>query len=391
MNCRRSTLVWLCLLFLLSAVGCRESGGQSPLDSSLLLTEPFAELTFREPVTMVPAPGENERWYVAEKAGRILTFQPGDAAVELFADLRDQINASRFESGLLGMAFHPNFQQNRQLFLSYTAPGHDVPLISHISRFLVTEEGAFAAGSEDIILSLEQPFANHNGGQIVFGPDGYLYIGFGDGGSGGDPLLHGQNPQTLFGTILRIDIDGASPYAIPSDNPFIHGGGAPEIYAYGLRNPWRFSFDRQTGRLWAADVGQDSWEEVNVIAPGGNYGWNFREGAHCFQPPFGCPREGLVDPVAEYPNRNGDCSITGGHVYRGTQVTELAEHYIYGDFCSGRIWGLPLGGDGLPMGEPVLLLESGLRISSFAEGHDGELYLLDFSAGTIHRIAQMGE
>jgi glucose/arabinose dehydrogenase len=392
MDGMRHALLWLFVLLLLPAAGCRESVGQPPIDSGLLLTEPFAGLTFQQPLAMVQAPGEAQRWYVAEKGGRVLTFVEGEATAELFADLRPEVDASRFESGLLGIAFHPDFQQNRQLFLSYTAPGGDTgPLISRISRFRVTEDGSFDGGTEEVILSLEQPFANHNGGQILFGPDGYLYIGFGDGGSGGDPLRHGQNRQTLFGAILRLAVDGEGRYAIPPDNPFVHESGAPEIYAYGLRNPWRFSFDRQTGRLWGADVGQDAWEEVNIITAGGNYGWNYREGSHCFLPPFNCPREGLIDPVAEYPNRHGDCSITGGYVYRGSQVPELAGHYLFGDFCSGRIWGLRLDEEGLPAEEPKLLLESALRISSFAEGHDGEVYVIDFAGGAIHRLASAGD
>jgi glucose/arabinose dehydrogenase len=392
MTCVRILLLGLMLLFVMPAVGCRESVGQMPVDAGLLLTEPFPGLTFQQPLAMVQAPGDEQRWYVAEKGGRILTFAEGNAAAELFADLGDQVDASRFESGLLGIAFHPEFQQNRQLFLSYTASGSgDVPLISRISRFLVSADGSLVDGSEEFILSLPQPFANHNGGQILFGPDGYLYIGFGDGGSGGDPLHHAQNRRTLFGSILRLDVDSADPYAIPPDNPFVHEIGAPEIYAYGLRNPWRFSFDRQSGRLWAADFGQDSWEEVNIIVAGGNYGWNHREGSHCFLPPFGCPTAGLIDPVAEYANRNGDCSITGGYVYRGSQVPELAGHYLYGDFCSGRIWGLPLDEDGLPAAEPRLLLNSALRIASFAESQDGEIYVLAFAAGTIHRLASLDD
>jgi glucose/arabinose dehydrogenase len=380
-------LLWLIAIALpLLSSGCRESGGAADSGGHISLAEAFPGLIFDQPLALVQPPGD-DRWYLAEKGGRIFTFTGTQSPPALFADLRDHVDSGPMEAGLLGIAFHPRYQENRQAFLSYTAPGTGgAALLSRISRFSVTAEGSLDLPSEEVLLELPQPFGNHNGGQILFGPDGFLYIGFGDGGSGGDPRGNGQNPQTLLGAILRIDVDGVAPYAIPPDNPFVQGGGAPEIFAWGLRNPWRFSFDRQTGILWAADVGQNAWEEVNIVTKGGNYGWNFREGAHCFQPPVGCPTEGLIDPATEYPNAGGDCSVTGGYVYRGKRVPSLQGTYLFADFCSGKIWGLPLAADGRPAGPHRLLHECPLRISSFAEGDDGGGYLLEFSAGALPRI-----
>ncbi len=361
------------------------------------LERAFAALSFAEPVAMVQRPGDEARWYLLEKQGRVLTFVDGDQSASVAADLRGRVDSDPFEGGLLGIAFHPGPEENNEVFLSYTAHSDapNVAIVSRISRFTSPDGGlTIDPESEQILLALDQPQGNHNGGQIAFGPDGYLYIGFGDGGGAGDPDRHGQNPNTLLGALLRIDVNaqGESPaYGIPQDNPFVQQGGAPEIYAWGLRNPWRFSFDRQTGILWAADVGQDAWEEVNIIEAGGNYGWNIREGAHCFDPPVNCPTEGLIDPVAEYPNAAGDCSITGGYVYRGEAVPALRGNYLFGDFCSGRVWALPLGDDGTPAAEHRLLFQSGARISSFAQGHDGEVYLLDFAGGGVYRIVRSEE
>ncbi|UCE88559.1 MAG: PQQ-dependent sugar dehydrogenase [Pseudomonadota bacterium] len=338
---------------------------------------------FKKPLALYQAPGNNSRWYVLEQAGRIVMLErEGSRKGRIFADLTDRVEDGPNEAGLLGMAFHPKFADNRRVYISYTRRGS--PLVSYVSQFVASADArSLETASEQPVLTVEQPWGNHNGGQIAFGPDGYLYIGLGDGGAGGDPREHGQNPGTLLGAMLRIDIDGPPPYAIPADNPFAAGGaGRPEIYAWGLRNPWRWSFDRNTGRLWVADVGQDRWEEINQVRAGANYGWNIREGAHCFHNRR-CRGDGLVDPVAEYGHNMG-CSVTGGYVYRGTALPALRGYYVYADYCSGRIWGLRV--DATPPGNPVQLLASDLRVSSFAEGHDGELYVVDHG-GEIFRAA----
>jgi glucose/arabinose dehydrogenase len=241
-----------------------------------------------------------------------------------------------------------------------------------------------------VLLTVEQPFPNHNGGQLAFGPDGYLYLGLGDGGSGGDPQGNGQNPATLLGSIVRIDVNGDEPYAIPADNPFADGaGGAPEVFLYGLRNPWRFSFDRGTGQLWIADVGQNAYEEIDRVDPaadaGANLGWNLMEASHCFV--AGCSPEGLVLPITEY-GRDAGCSVTGGFVYRGTAIEGLAGWYLFSDYCSGLIFGVP--SDAAPGTAPRLLLETGLSVSSFGQDSDGELYVADIAGGGIYRIVPGG-
>ena len=243
--------------------------------------------------------------------------------------------------------------------------------------------------SEQVILEVMQPFGNHNGGTLAFGPDGYLYIGLGDGGSGGDPFNHGQNTSTLLGAMLRIDVSGATvnePYRVPTDNPFVGvGAGArAEIWAFGLRNPWKFSFDPATGALWAGDVGQSDYEEVDIVERGGNYGWNVMEGLHCYPPGVqACDQTGLEPPVLEYTHAEG-CSITGGYVYRGSRLPSLAGAYVYADYCSGRIWGLRH--DGTAVTEHRLIADTDLQIPSFGTDERGNLYVLAFD-GHIYRFA----
>ena len=232
-------------------------------------------------------------------------------------------------------------------------------------------------------MTLDQPFANHNGGQVGFGPDGFLYIGFGDGGAGGDPRGNGQNTNTLLGAMLRIDVNRGDPYAIPPDNPFAAGGGRPEISAWGLRNPWRWSFDAATGELWAGDVGQNQVEEIDIIVKGGNYGWNMREGSSPFR---GGRRPGadLIGPVAEYSHSFG-CSVTGGYVYRGTEIPALAGTYVFGDYCSGRLWGLAPDGSGGRAMAP--LLREDINPSSFGEALDGRLFVVDLGGALFQIVA----
>ena len=361
----------------------------------IALEQAFPELAFVAPVGMLQAPGDSARWYLLEQRGFVLDFPDNpdalDAEVLQFADLTAAVDSSRAESGLLGMAFHPDFQSNGKVFLSYTRSG--TPLVSVVARFTVDPgTGSLDTDSEEILLTVEQPFGNHNGGHLAFGQDGYLYIGLGDGGGGGDPDGNGQDTTNLLGAMLRIDVDGTAPYAIPPDNPFAgntecrNGFGTddcPEIFAWGFRNPWRFSFDRETGELWVADVGQNAWEEVNRVEISENYGWNEREGAHCFVPQDDCSTDN-VDPVTEYSHDVGQ-SVTGGYVYRGTAFPDLQGFYLFGDFISGRVWSVPSDS---PQGTAPdeLIGASPIAISSFAESNEGELYLLDYDGGRIHRI-----
>jgi glucose/arabinose dehydrogenase len=323
------------------------------------------------------------RLFVVEKQGVIRIVREDVLLPERFLDLRDRVGSGASEQGLLGLAFHPRFAENGRLFVNYT----DVAGDTVIARYQASGDRADPV-SEVILLHIPQPFANHNGGALAFGPDGYLYVGTGDGGSGGDPQGNGQSLNTLLGKILRLDVDGGGPYAIPADNPFAgSAGGAPEIWAYGLRNPWRIAYDRPTGDLYIGDVGQNRWEEIDVVpagAPGGaNFGWNIREGLHAYA---GDPTSGLIEPAAEYSHDFG-CSVTGGLVVHDPALPAWDGTYLYGDYCSGRVWGLRRSADGTWLNG--LLYESGVSISSFGEGADGRIYLLDY-AGTIYRLAAAG-
>ena len=349
----------------------------------------FPNVDLRQPVVLTYAADGSARLFVALQPGEIVVF-PGEqnaASALTFLDITGWVNDRGFEEGLLGLAFDPSYSASGYFYVYYSASG---PRRSVISRFSVSGDSPNTAdpSSEVILLQVPQPYSNHNGGQLVFGPDGYLYIGLGDGGDGGDPQENGQNRSTLLGSIIRIDvgsIDSVGGYAIPPDNPFAGDGGGvrQEIWAYGLRNPWRFTFDRKTGNLWAADVGQDRYEEVDVIRPGLNYGWNRMEGFHCFpQGGFECDQSGLELPIAEY-GREGGCSITGGYVYRGSRLPSLYGAYVYGDFCSGKIWALRY--DGTQVTEQLELVDSRLSISSFGEDQSGELYILSFD-DKIYRL-----
>lgn len=335
------------------------------------------------PVGLAHAGDGSGRLFILEQAGVIRVVQGGQLLPDPFLDIRDRVGSRASEQGLLGLAFHPRFAENGYFYVHYTdSRGHTV-----ISRFNTSEANQADPQSEVFVLQQTQPYANHNGGMIVFGPDGYLYIGLGDGGSGGDPLGNAQSLDTLLGKLLRIDVDGGQPYAIPADNPFAAGGGAPEIWAYGLRNPWRFSFDRLTGDLYIGDVGQSSREEINFLpagSPGGvNFGWNYREGTQPYagEPPAGVE---LVDPVTEY-GRSEGISVTGGFVYRGQDLPEWQGVYLYGDYGSGRVWGLLRNPDGT--WQDALLFESGARITSFGEDEAGELYLVGHQ-GTLYQLVE---
>lgn len=343
----------------------------------------FGGHAFERPLALKQAPGDATRFYVVEQPGRVLVLDGlDDDTPDVVLDIRGQVEDGPNEAGLLGLAFDPKFAETNRVFLSYTRRGNR-QLESVITAVTMAPDGrSVDPNTEQIILSVTQPFGNHNGGDIAFGPDGYLYIGLGDGGAGGDPLNHGQNLSTLLGAILRIDVHSRTPYAIPRSNPFRQQRDARnEIYAYGLRNPWRFSFDRETGALWVGDVGQNRVEEINVIVAGGNYGWNIREGSNSFRG-RGRSATGLIDPVAQY-GRDLGCSVTGGYVYRGADIVDLQGVYLFSDFCSGRVWGvLPQVEERRPV---VQLLQAGIQAASFAEAHDGTLFILDLG-GEIHRI-----
>ena len=376
----------LLLSVILSLVAC---GGGSSRSANLITVErAFSNLTFSAPISMQQPPGDNTRWFLIEKGGQVLMFDNDDAiaAVSIAADFGTMVDDAG-EGGLLGMAFHPSFSGSGDVFLYYTESGPDpanTPLVSKVSKFTMGTDGIIAPGSESVIFSIDQPETNHNGGDIKFGPDdGYLYIALGDGGGGSDPDGNGQDTTTLLGSMLRIDVDGGSPYAIPSENVFATSStDMLEIYAWGLRNPWRFSFDADD--LWLGDVGQGAWEEINLIVSGGNYGWNIEEGDHCFSPPTGCDDTGLVDPVYEYGRTEGR-SVTGGYVYRGAGIPEYNGHYIFSDWGSGSIWGFDTASIS---SDAVLLTDTGLKPVSFAQDQDLELYLVDIAGGGIYRLVQ---
>lgn len=349
----------------------------------ILLENAFPNLGFAKPLDLQsPSDGTN-RIFVVEQNGRIYVFE-NDATASIsntFLDINSSV-ASSGELGLLGLAFHPNYGENGLFYVYYT-PSNDLAVVS---RFQVSNSDSNLAdvNSEQILLRIPQPFTNHNGGQLAFGPDGFLYISSGDGGSGGDPQNNAQNLSSLLGKILRIDvdtIDNGLEYGIPSDNPFLNQTNARgEIYAYGLRNPWRMSFDSQTGDLWAGDVGQGKLEEIDIITLGGNYGWKIFEGTDCFS--GDCSTTGLTSPIFEYNHNDGDKSITGGYVYRGNSVSSIQANYIYGDFLSGRIWALNTDGS-----SNTLIVESGFNIAAFGTDINNELYVCSFD-GQIYKLVE---
>jgi glucose/arabinose dehydrogenase len=315
------------------------------------------------------------RLFIIEKPGRIRVLENGQLLPVPFLDIDDRVNDDSNEMGLLGLAFHPNYSQNGYFFVNYTGSGGN----TYISRFQGSGNSA-DPNSEAILLTVEQPFRNHNGGALVFGPDGYLYAGLGDGGSQNDPSGNGQSLDTLLAKILRIDVDSAQPYGIPPDNPF-----GNEIFHYGLRNPWRISFDRLTGDLYIGDVGQGQWEEIDFVpagSPGGsNFGWDYYEGNHEHEP------QGTIDnyapPVAEYSHAEGGCSVTGGYVYRGS-MSEWNGIYLYGDYCTGFVWGL-INLDG--GWQNKMLFETNARLTSFGQDQAGEIYLLS-DGGEVYELTR---
>ncbi|MCS6847275.1 MAG: PQQ-dependent sugar dehydrogenase [Anaerolineae bacterium] len=323
--------------------------------------------------------------YITEQPGRVRVWRDGQVLPTPFLDLTDRVGDRANEQGLLSIAFSPDFAQSRRLFVNYTDTAGDTV----ISGFIANADGLTAdPSSEWVVMRIAQPYANHNGGQIKFGPDGMLYIGMGDGGAAGDPQNFAQNMRSLLGKMLRIDVSQSSPaqpYRVPADNPDFGDGARPEIWASGLRNPWRFSFDRVTGDMFIADVGQNAFEEINFQPAnqgGQNYGWKFREG---FAPYAGDPGTlVLTDPIHQYAHREGGCSVTGGYVYRGSALPSLAGAYIYGDFCSGLIWTLRPDGNGGWQND--ILFRTPYNISSFGEDEAGELYVLDRNGGVYKLV-----
>ena len=373
---------------LLLLAGCGNAGGGSSSSGpppQLILASFVSGLN--QPVDMQAAHDGSGRLFVLEQAGQIRIIAGGSLVSTPFLDIRSKV-LSGGEEGLLGLAFHPSYSSNGRFFLNYVRSGGSTGQQSVIAEYHVSADpNAADPASERILITIDQPFSNHKGGQLAFGNDGKLYIGFGDGGSGGDPFGNGQSTDTLLGKMLRIDVDAApapgKAYAIPADNPFASGGGQPEIWAFGLRNPWRFSFDRPTARLFCADVGQDRFEEVDLIAKGQNFGWNIMEGDHCFNPSSGCNMNGLILPIVEYSHSEGQ-AVIGGYVYRGSAIPSLVGTYVFGDLSGGKVWGLTQDSSG--NWQRAVLLTHSLTVSSFGQDEAGELYLLDYGGGAILHI-----
>ncbi len=371
------------MLFLAGAPGRADSAEQARAAAWPRITITPLVQGLDKPTHITHAGDGSSRIFVAEQPGRVMIVRDGRLLPRAFLDIRDRVGCCG-ERGLLSIAFPPAYASKNYFYVNYTDRSGDTV----VARYRVAGHPDVAdPASEEVLLLIGQPYTNHNGGQLAFGPDGFLYIGMGDGGSGGDPQNNGQKSGTLLGKLLRIDVEsGASPYRVPPDNPFVNKKGfRPEIWATGLRNPWRFAFDRLTGDLFIADVGQNRYEEINLQPAGSrggeNYGWRIMEGSHCFRSRT-CSKQGLVQPLAEYDHSRG-CSVTGGAVYRGKERASLRGIYFYGDYCSGRIWGLRRSGDGWESKE---LLETGYSISTFGEDEDGALYVADHGKGAIGRL-----
>ncbi|NPB04174.1 MAG: PQQ-dependent sugar dehydrogenase [Thermotogae bacterium] len=351
---------------------------------NIVLKEMFEGKRFLAPVFMLESPTERGKFYIVQQMGLVRLVDSSNGKIKGVFDMRKKVTF-KGEMGLLSMVLHPAFPKKPYVYIYYI----DRNMNSVLSEFRFSG-GRILPNSERVLLKFKQPYSNHNGGQLLFGPDGFLYLGLGDGGWAGDPHNNAQDTTTLLGALLRIDVNTRSegkPYGIPPDNPFSKSktckSGCPEIYAWGLRNPWRFSFDRERGTLWLADVGQDKWEEIDTVFSGGNYGWRCYEGNHPYNTEGCGPRERYVFPIHEYGHGDGNCSITGGYVYRGKRIPDLYGAYIFGDFCSGRIWTLRRNDHGYKV---ELLLDTDLMIPSFAEDREGEIYVLDYRSGKIYRL-----
>jgi len=373
-------------LALLALLGCSNTPATAPPPTSDTLKLVPVVTGLSSPVYLTAPTGDTARLFVVEQGGQIRIVQHGQLLPTAFLDIHTRL-VSGGEQGLLSVAFHPNYGANGFFYVNYTDLNGD----TRVERYTVSAADSNLADTttHKLILFVPQPYTNHNGGLVMFGPDGMLYIGMGDGGSGGDPENRAQHPDSLLGKLLRIDVDHGDPYAIPPNNPFATSGGAPEIWALGLRNPWRFAFDRSAGLLYIGDVGQGAWEEVDVepASQGGlNYGWRLMEGAHCYNP-TNCSSAGLVLPAVEYDHSNGQCAVIGGFVYRGARFPALAGQYFYADLCAGWVRSFTYAG-GAVTGQTSWTLEpSPGSPLSFGEDSRGELYVLS-SGGTVYRIAQ---
>jgi len=387
------TFLVLGAFIVLASMSCSvsdEDNTQFPVHlESIGMNKVFPDVSYSRMVHITYPDDGTNRLFLVLQSGQIKVFSRETASPSIFLDISNRVSNEGNEEGLLGLAFHPDYSENGHFYTYYST---DSPRRSVLSRFSVKEDDPNQANphSEVIVLEIPQPFKNHNGGQIVFGPDDYLYVGLGDGGSSGDPNRNGQDLETLLGSILRIDVrtyESGSAYVIPEDNPFIgysDSKARQEIWAYGLRNPWRFTFDKVTGQMWAGDVGQNDYEEIDIIQRGLNYGWNVVEGTHCY-PEYieTCNQGSFEPPIFEYPRSGGNCSVTGGYVYRGSHLPSLYGSYIYGDFCSGRVWALWY--DGTRVTKNLELTQAPGRISSFGEDQDGEIYVLSFDKN-IYRL-----
>ncbi|OJV13370.1 MAG: glucose sorbosone dehydrogenase [Dyadobacter sp. 50-39] len=379
------------LAFAMAIFACKSDDPETPQDPELPENtidskDVFPALSFSQPIDLMQAPGDSSHFFVVEQGGTVKVFANAEnvSSSSTFLDIKSKVRSGG-ERGLLGLAFHPDFKTNGYFFVNYTT---GTPLKTVIARYKATSATQADAASEAVLLTFDQPYDNHNGGSMQFGKDGYLYIATGDGGSGGDPQHNAQNLKSYLGKILRVDVNGTAKgsYSIPADNPYATGttGNLPEIYAYGLRNPWRISFDTGSGKLFAGDVGQNEREEIDIITKGGNYGWRLKEGIDCYNPSANCNAQGLIEPVHDYNQDNGDRSITGGYVYRGKTIPALAGKYIYGDYISGRIWALELDGD--TRKSNTLIMEGKGNISSFGQDSKGEVYYLNYGQGKVMKV-----
>ncbi len=366
----------------MAASPCREPAADAPIPDI-----GFVEVAhgFKHPVHINHAGDGSGRLFVVEQAGQVRIIEQGKIRPLPFLDIRERVESGG-EKGLLSIAFHPRYRENGYVYANYTADRRGLETV--VSRFRRLDRDRLDPASETVLLRIDQPYANHNGGQLAFGPDGFLYIGMGDGGAANDPHNHAQNPASLLGKMLRIDVDKTDPglaYAVPKDNPFVgRSGYRPEIWALGLRNPWRFSFDAGSGRLWAADVGQNRVEEIDIIRRGGNYGWRIMEGDIC-TPGISddCRPDGLEPPLHTYRHPAG-FSVTGGHVYRGSAIPGLCGTYIFGDYVTRRLWGLRY--DGRRVRTHRELAKGRFAVSSFGVDAANELHIADHAGGTIWRV-----